>query len=395
MRDRIESAVVFCARVLLNVAYRFCTLFPRKNEAVFVSRQANDPSYDFKAIGKALEGYGYSTVFLTQKLSKRTVLRYLSHSLREIYHLACCKICFVDRYDPVICLVDFKCERFDAEEKGFSEGIYTSFPLEPVIVQIWHAFGAFKKFGFQSRDTLEGHSSTTMSKYRIHRNYSWVLCSGTGCRVAFSQAFNCPVERVIPLLRPEYDELKRLKNTLESKMTADKSQAVKKSVLFAPTLRKSSDSEHPFHDLYRSEGWKALEKNASTAWAFHPLEQTGMASGTVSDALLLASVVITDYSSIAYEAYLLNKPVIFFVPDIEKYRISPGLNADPMQICQEISFTEEHAMLSFVEALLKDEKEYPWQALRRFAGAMIDEADGCAVDRLAEQALLWVKRGGR
>ncbi|MBP3866403.1 MAG: hypothetical protein J6D25_01150, partial [Eggerthellaceae bacterium] len=38
-------------------------------------------------------------------------------------------------------------------------------------------------------------------------NYSWVVCSGEQCRPAFAEAFSCPVERVVALDRPEYDEL--------------------------------------------------------------------------------------------------------------------------------------------------------------------------------------------
>lgn len=394
MRNLIESIAVGCARVLMNAAYCICNLLPRRDEAIFVSRQTNHPSYDFRALGQAFETQGYQVVYLTQKFSKKTVIRYLVHALREIYHLARCRICFVDRYDPLICLVRFKSERVVLSEVDEMRGAYDSFPVEPVIVQIWHAFGAFKRFGFQSQDTPEGHPKSKMKRYRIHRNYSWILCSGEGSRLAFSQAFNCPLERVVPLMRPEYDELKRLRKAQKSLTDLDEEKSKAKSVLFAPTLRKSDDSKHPFRDLYDSKEWKSIEGEASVVWAFHPLDQGAAVAGKVSEVLLSASLVITDYSSIAYEAYLLGKPVVFFVEGIEEYRISPGLNVDPLIECGMITFTEEKEMLSFVRSLLRNESVYPWEELKRFANIMIDETDDCAVDALLERSLSWIRREG-
>ena len=169
MKDALESFAVAVSRFVLNVLYAVCCLLPRKDEAMFVSRQANEPSYDFLAIGGAFEDRGYSAIFLTLKLRKRNFIKYAFHAMREIYHLARCRICFVDRYDPVISLLDFKYERFSSSRSS-TDGEYHEFPIEPVVVQLWHAFGAFKRFGFQSHDTVEGHTLKAMDRYRIHRN---------------------------------------------------------------------------------------------------------------------------------------------------------------------------------------------------------------------------------
>ena len=74
MKDALESFAVAVSRFVLNVLYAVCCLLPRKDEAMFVSRQANEPSYDFLAIGGAFEDRGYSAIFLTLKLRKRILL---------------------------------------------------------------------------------------------------------------------------------------------------------------------------------------------------------------------------------------------------------------------------------------------------------------------------------
>lgn len=390
MGEAVEKAVVAVARFSINALYFACCALPRRDEAVFVSRQANEPSYDFKAIGREFERRGFRAVFLTRKLQKRTIVRYAFHAVREIYHLARCRICFVDRYDPVISLMNFQCEPQPAS-CDIPVGVYREFPVRPVVVQLWHAFGAFKCFGFQSHDTVEGHTSKAMELYRIHRNYSWVLCSGEGCRQAFARAFNCPVERVIALLRPGYDEFARLRTAAFAERGAGEESGL--LVLFAPTLRKSSESRHPFRDLAQEGGWKNLSDVARIEWAFHPLEQEGVAAGTVNQTLLDASIVVTDYSSIAYEAYLLGKPVVFYVPDIDEYRASPGLNSDPLKLCPRIAFTDEWRLFAFLEDCLNDPELYPWDAFEAFAGSAIDECDGRAVDVLVEAAFGWLGRG--
>ena len=390
MTRAAEMAVVAIARFFINALYLVCRVFPRRDEAVFVSRQANEPSYDFKEIGREFAGRGFRVMYLTRKLQKRTVVKYAFHAMREIYHLARCRICFVDRYDPVISLLDFRCE-LQLRSYAVKPGVYCEFPVEPVVVQLWHAFGAFKCFGFQSHDTAEGHTANAMELYRIHRNYSWVLCSGEGCRQAFAQAFNCPIERVVPLLRPGYDEFARLR-AMRS-LARGASEGREPLVLFAPTLRKSSESQHPFRDLAQAGDWKSWTGTARIEWAFHPLEQKGVAAGTGNQALLDASIVVTDYSSIAYEAYLLGKPVVFYVPDIAGYRVSPGLNADPLKLCPLIAFTEESRLFAFLGDCLSDPALYPWDAFEAFAGSAIDECEGRAVDVLVEAAFGWLGRG--
>lgn len=384
----MRRAFVAASRATFNALYRI-TRKPKRDElVVFLSRQTNKPSYDFDELKKEFERRGYTCVMHLKKVKARNIIPYVAHVLRELRLLGRCKIAVLDRYDPVVSLLNFESEDYDttACRKLPFVPRNLDFPKKPVVLQIWHAFGAYKKFGHQSVGTLEGHSASFTEVYDIHRNYSWVLCSGSGARDAFAEAFSCPPDRVIPLVRPEFDEL------LEARKGRKAHDADKPfTILMAPTLRKSKESAHPFRDLYQAR--EAFEKDidADIRWSFHPLEQGLPAPGNVSSQLLEADCVVTDYSSIVYEAYVLGIPTVFYVPDLESYRHSPGLNADPQNLSPDLCMHDADELKAFLQKLVADPDTYPQQALESFAASGFDpdleSQPGTAASRIVDFAL--------
>lgn len=370
--DVMRKAVISIAKKVFNASYRRHCAKPRRNLAAFLSRQTDTPSYDFAELARAFEAHGWETVMHLQKVTKRSLPRYFGHALREARLLAECKVAIIDRFDPVIALIDLEC---DLDEDARASGLHYEFPTQPIVLQAWHAFGSFKKFGFQSADTPEGHASDYLADFGVHRNCSWILCSGAGAREAFAQAFAYPIERVVALGRPEYDELtarRAMDQKAETSMdaTADTAQA---RVLMAPTLRKSAESSHPFRSLYAEREQFESRVDARVDWAFHPLEQNLPAPGNVSDELLESDLVVTDYSSLVYEAYLLGKPVLFYVPDIEEYRVSPGLNMDPCVLAPSLCAYTPDELAQLIERTLAG--DYPIDEFKHFIGDAFAQED--------------------
>lgn len=371
----LKSFAVHAAAAAFNGLYRLLCLCGRRDEVLFVSRKANEPSYDYTECGTAFEGYGLIPVYLAQKLGARTVLPYAWLALREIYHLARCRVCVVDRYDPVVSLIDFECEPASGSHDK-EDAIHCDFPAKPIVIQLWHAFGAFKKFGYQALDVAEGHSAQEAALFKIHRNYSWVICSGEGARKAFSEAFACPVERVIPLSRPTQQRLRELAGMRQGKR-------VNPVVLFAPTVRKYDKTSHPVQDLMERAGELFSSEPYEVRWALHPLESGKEASGGVPEYLLQADYVVTDYSSIVYEAYLLGERVVFFVPDIDHYRVSPGLNVDPTEVCPGLCAHDESELLGKLNAWTRDSGSYPESELRAFVDGAFEGSGSDPAEDLA------------
>lgn len=410
MMNALKTLFVGTARVVFNGAYQFqCKRQGPKRDktVVFISRQMDVPSENFCAVGRALEQCGWNVVYHTKRLTKMTLLSYTAHVFQEIALLAQASAVVLDRYDPVISLLDFTCEEPEACDSAVNECqgssgaaaelnatgskayIHHEFPTQPLVVQLWHAFGSFKKFGYQSLDTPEGHSEATARIFRIHRNYSWVICTSEDDRMAFAEAFAAPPERVVPLGLPEFDKLldKRKCAVASDSLSTSLSERAQGTsgmfnVLFAPTLRKDPHSEHPFHDLeswWKSHSTPTLEPH----WSYHPLERGVGAATDVACGLEASDVVVTDYSSLVYEAYVLGKPVLFYIPDIEAYRISPGLNADPLMRCPELCYTNPQALQSALVNLALHPQSYPHKALESFVGKAFLEESGHSAERIA------------
>ena len=357
----MRKAFVTFSKEVFNALYRTFNKGERRDEVVFLSRQADEPSYDYRELAREFEARGWQTTMHLKKVTKRNLPSYTVHVVNEIKLLARCKIAVLDRYDPVISLIDFECER----PLGFKSKIHDEFPTQPVIIQLWHAFGAFKKFGYQSIGTREGHSEEVVDTFNIHRNYSWVVCSGEGVRQAFGHAFSYPVERVVALDRPEYDELAQRRAELD--VVQDSANGYKrKTVLMAPTLRKSKASEHPFRNLFDTRSDFEESLGSEVVWAFHPLESGLPAPGNASDDLIACDLVVTDYSSTVFEAYLLGKPVVFFVPDLESYLKSPGLNVNPYEICPHLCAFDASQLTTLIGQFLAEPASYPFEELEAF-----------------------------
>jgi len=144
-----------------------------------------------------------------------------------------------------------------------------------------------------------------------------------------------------------------------------------RKVLFAPTLRKSKQSQHPMVQLYESESWKPLEQHAEVVWSFHPLKSVGVASGSINENMIDADIVVTDYSSIVYEAYMLGKKILFYIPDIENYETSPGLNVNPLKMCPDLVCLDDQELISKILCYLNSD-DYPQEQFDRFVGSTFE-----------------------
>ena len=377
----VKRVFVSIAKLAFNLEYRHASRkHQRENLVVFLSRRTNTPSYDYEALAHEFKRRGWRPVMHLKKVSKRTLVPYVKHVAKELNLLARCKVAILDRYDPVISLLDLECDTIPQTSAGQNH----EFPTSPLVLQLWHAFGAYKKFGYQSTDTTEGHSSEFTDMFNIHRNYSWVVCSGEQCRLAYAEAFSYPIERIVALNRPEYDELAEIREKLDER--GERGEAQKTKILMAPTLRYNKASAHPFRDLYEQRGAFERGIDADISWSFHPLEMKLPAPGNVSDALVETDIIVTDYSSIAYEAYVLGKMVLFYIPDIDDYRFSPGLNADPTVLCPEICSRSDTALSEALIEFASSPECYPHEQLEAFAASAFDveHADESATARIVD-----------
>ena len=239
----------------------------------------------------------------------------------------------------------------------------------------------------------------------MHRGYDLVVAGMPGAVDALSEAFDVPTERIAPLGLPRIDylrspELAELRERRYARAESAVADAFggggdsRLTVLYAPTFRKGNADalwlEHSVSDL-RS----ALAVTGATARlmvASHPLETAeehdekdgvpvAFLHGTPTiDLLHLADYVITDYSTVAFEAGYAERRALFYVPDIEEYRVSPGLNIDPLEELPTVSSVDAQALADIVVGNVP----YDEGAFRAFMDENTQGVLGGSIDRIAD-----------
>ena len=132
----MKNVVLYLARTVMRVIYFFIKLFTRQKEKVtFLSRQSDTMSIDFKLLK---EMFNKETTLKIEVLCKKIPdnlggqIGYCFYIVKCMYHIATSKACIIDGYNIPVSSLKHK--------KGLE------------IVQIWHAMGAIKKFGYQILD---------------------------------------------------------------------------------------------------------------------------------------------------------------------------------------------------------------------------------------------------
>ena len=170
-----------------------------------------------------------------------------------------------------------------------------------------------------------------------------------------------------------------------------------KVVLYAPTFR--DDFRTDVYNLNLPEVCSRLTSRLGGRWTalarLHPnvMEAGIMVYGdTVLNAssypdmqelLLIADVLITDYSSTIYDAAIMHKLVLLYAPDLDDYKANRGLKQVyfdfPARVCQ-----TQDQLFRFVDELDMDAYH---SRLRAFLGKIRIFDDGHASQRVADRIL--------
>ena len=385
----------FAVRLLsavLNAWYAICSAGDKRDGALFLSRQSNSMSTDFKLLAHELEQRGdWRIVARTRMVEDGSIgaLALVGRMFGDVRALGRCKVCFVEGYNPAVSLLNMECEPISPS----SGAVNDRFPTRPVVMQVWHAAGHFKKFGYEALDTPEGRSASDARIFHMHRNYSWVACSGEGAREGFAQAFGCPTERVVALGHPSFDEI--YTDPAESiervhALYPDLGKSVKPVIVCAPTLHRLQGNQI-FEDLAAALESNPRAQRYEFVWSFHPVSLQGTdIRVTTRDLLHCASLAITDYSSVVYDAALLGVPFAFYTQDIEEYRQSPGLATDPGKLSPGLCLNSADELLDFLDTMFADDgaiASYPEDQKDAFIGTTLSACGPGSAARIVDFTL--------
>jgi len=303
----MKKAIIALLRAFLALCYAPMKLAPTRNKITLISRQSDTPSVDFERLITALRaefpGWQIDALCFEFHTSLTKKVKYLAHVFTQMRHIAQSRLVILDTYCIPVSILQHK--------------------RSLRVIQMWHALGSLKKFGYSILDVGEGSSSETARAMRMHHNYNVVFTSAEPCRVPFADAFNVPVDRVVVAPLPRVDVLRDPEWRAERRATilsAFPELAHGKNVLFAPTFQKGQRfAADELHKYFARFGFNLIAKP-------HPValvggDQTAQRYRSVSafDFLAIADYVVTDYSSIMFEAGVAEIPVFVFAPDLARY----------------------------------------------------------------------------
>ncbi len=206
---------------------------------------------------------------------------------------------------------------------------FMRFKKEVKVVQLWHGCNTLKKFG-----QLSNVGQLKWLEKKANSRYTTVVVSSNKMIKLHQEAFGVKREKISVLGLPRMDALfeskEKLEKDKESFYKTYPELKNKKLVLYAPTFR-DNDLNMQDSRMNLNEVMEQLPNAYQIITKYHPFvayNRTSVTGEKVIDVsnyedlntlLVVADVLITDYSSIIYEYAVLNKPIIFYAYDKDEY----------------------------------------------------------------------------
>ena len=306
-----KAKTVLSGIVLRRILFPFYKTKKQSDTILFLTNKDAELSGSFMPVYKEIrEQYPDAVIKCYFKKGKRNFSE-MNHLLRDV---ATAKIIFLDDYYRQL------------------YGLQTSPKTE--VVQLWHAAGAFKKFGFSSIGSLD--SNTPEFETRAHQNYTKVICSSEEIRPHYADAFNTKLENVLALGTPRTDKLfdESYQEMIRAEFFgAHPEIAGRKVVTYAPTFRGGAKERQKFINHFDIRRFRNMfSEDYILIVKMHPSVKNGiyiyddlaedvlnLSDMDMNDLLLCTDILITDYSSVIFDYSILKKPMIFYAYDLEEY----------------------------------------------------------------------------
>lgn len=309
---------------LFAFAYALMTkVVPRKRDRIlFLKENGDGPTENMAALQRRMRERGLDRRF-DIRCRYRNVFsgrQRLLGWLGDLFAIARSRYIFIDDYAPV----------FNFIEPG----------RDVVLTQIWHAGVGFKSVGY-ARFGLKGSPDPYNS---AHRRYTYALVGNEHLRTIYSEVFGIEEEALLATGMPRLDHF----------LDADVERAYRQEMLgrypwagrgrvivFAPTFRGTGQrtAYYPYDVIDMDRLYRmCVETDSYFVFEMHhfirkrpqiPPEYADrildLSDESLTKLFFIADVLVTDYSSCFYDYLLLNKPVVFFVPDKTAYSLIRGV----------------------------------------------------------------------
>lgn len=265
------------------------------------------------------------------------------------------------------------------------------------VIQLWHAAGAFKKFGFSSIGYAD--SNTESFERNAHQNYTKVVVSSSEIVPFYADAFGVDEKNVLPLGVPRTDrffneEYKTyIKTVFEGRYPALKN---KKVITYAPTFRGGPGERQQFiMNLNIRRLAEQLGDEYVLVLKMHPSVVSGvgipfdlqefafnMSSEDINDVLINTDILITDYSSVVFDFSIMEKPVLFYAYDLENYLGERNFYYDFEEFVPGPIVRTNDEVIRAIKA-----NDFDLDKVRAFKERFFDDLDGNSAERIVKELI--------
>lgn len=352
------------------IIYFFIKLFTKQKKQVYLlSRQFNSPSINYQIIIDELkkdnipykvkckkisssindsmrtQGHYSNTFNLIKKVfsNLKSTLSYYFSLYDQMVSIASSKVIIVDGYNLPVSLLKHK--------KGTK------------VIQMWHALGAIKKFGYQSIGKVDGINPTVARILKMHANYDYVISGSEGMNKYFAEAFNVPIEKVLAIGTPSIEFLKKKDNKITKKIK-EKYPALKNkiNVLYSPTFR--NEKNYNYEELINNTDFTKVNLIITNHFKVEERATDPRVININSiefqtfDILKIVDYVITDYSALMIDAAVINKKILLYVYDYDEYKKNNGVNLDLLNDFPTIAYQDAKKLMNVINKNKYDIKAY-------------------------------------
>lgn len=346
LKRRIRQLVRHFTYKVSNIMYKVVFIFNKKNKVLFLSENDDNITVNLEPLKLELDkNKKYKIKTLTRNTFKRSTP--IFYRINEIYHIATSRYIIVDNYCPI-----FTYLRLNKKVK---------------LVQVWHAAIGFKSVGY-ARFGKTGSPHPYISGHRMNTH---VFVDNDNLKEVYKEVFGISEDKIYGYGIPRLENFLDKKNIEETKSKIyDEYPDLKskKVVLFAPTYRGKGQLD-AYYDMDKIDQDKikkyCKENDAIFVVKFHPFVNNelelkkGMEKyiinltdySSINDLLYITDILITDYSSCAYEASLLDIPIVFYRYDKYDYEYNRGIHTVNQFNTKTIEVISDHDLISSLEEL--------------------------------------------
>lgn len=284
---------------------------------------------------------------------------------------------------------------------------YLDIRPETKVVQIWHGCGVIKHLGLTTAGDAGARDASYWEEYPQYNKYDVVTICSEEQRWVFEDFMG--KEKGDPVLQPwgmartdEFYDTEFVERCYDKLHRLIPESKGKKVILYAPTYRGRGDGRVAPRELdiakfaeKLSDDYILLIKHHQNAkelpeipeeyrdkFAFDMTRGRGM---NIAELMTVADIMISDYSSVIFEYSLFERPIIFFMFDLEEYMDERGMyySYEELAECGPV-FKDNDSMVDYIAHI---DERFDKSRVEQFREKFMSACDGHAMERVMKYVM--------